>query len=94
MSYRGLAECIYRQKGSARHAFSKTNARLEKPIGHFLLETQALRLYNRLFHGLSVTGTHGLDVEVNDLLAFLAKDVGDGLFHLLHGDAEIRHRGT
>ena len=51
------------------------------------LETQALRLYNRLFRGLSVTSTHSLDVEVDDLLAFLAEDVGDGLLHLLHGDA-------
>ena len=67
----------------------------ENQSGIFLfLETQALRLYNRLFRGLGVTSTHGLNVKVDDLLAFLAEDVGNGLLDLLHGDAEIRHRGT
>ena len=40
-----------------------------------------------LFRCLLVTGTHGLDVEVDDLLAFLAEDVSDSLLHLLHRDA-------
>ena len=43
---------------------------------------------------LGETSAHSLDVEVDNLLAFLAEDVGDGLLDLLHGDAEIRHRGT
>ena len=51
-------------------------------------------IYRVLFRCLGITSTHGLDVEVDDLLAFLAEDVGYGLLHLLHGDAEIRHRGT